>query len=311
MNKINNIPDDKIVNFTTLSDLPKDALQNLKPLDPTDKAKKIQSLVTSAITKSTIPGVYLAACDVRLLDVDLHYQRIPKDLKKLINNFDIKKLSPLTVSYRDGNLYIIDGFHRLYVCILNGIYLIPITILMDLTQEEEAEIFATQDNGTTQLSSESKYRASLLYHEPVATAIHDVCEKYGLNPLSEDRLTKPALSGCIPIAKDSGAEGLDWIFNILYKSKWTTYPHACQHKVLAALHTAYKYTKANNTLNQAEDNLIRILSKYNLDIIEIYGKMVAENTDKRTIMRVAILNIATGDCTEATLKFAKERMKLD
>lgn len=289
------------IDFTNLADIPEECKQTLKPLSAKEKTDAIKKLITNAIKNAIIPGFYYAACDVRLLTIDMTYQRIPKDLNKLVKNFDIKKLGALTVSYRNGKLYIIDGFHRLYVCILNGIQILPINILTDQSQKDEAEIFAKQDNGTTNLSNEDKYKANLVWGDPCDTAIRDICNKYGLNPLDPEKKYRPALSACRPIMETDGKDALDWVMNILYKSKWSTMPCGCSHKIISGLQNVYRYTKADNSLTTASENLIQTLSKNSIPTIDAYGRAVAQSNDKRAMMRTALLNIATGECNAATL----------
>lgn len=288
---------------TNLTNIPN--IPVIKALTPAQKEKGVKDFIKRAAQFPTMNGHLIGNIDIRLLDVDLAYQRIPEDLNKLLDHFDIGKLSMLTISYRDGKLYTIDGLHRIYACLINHIQTVSVEVYTDLTQEAEAKLFATQDDGATSLKPSESYKAHLLYGEPVDTAIHDITAKYGMDCLDEDRTMRPALSACRNIVKSKlgGKDALEWIFHILYESKWTTDAYGCSDKNLNALWAAYKDGIAlqKRNLKAYEERLISVMRKYDMHIIQDYGKSLAFGGENRGFMKTALVNIASGLTNEQNI----------
>lgn len=87
----------------------------------------------------------------------LPYQRTveDKDVNRLIQNWDGRLLEPLTVSYRNGRYYLLDGQHRAVALLrMNGgrDFMIPCKVYRGLTYEMEAELCYKLDKSRKRLS---------------------------------------------------------------------------------------------------------------------------------------------------------------
>lgn len=86
----------------------------------------------------------LAYLPIGFLNPNVCYlQQIIESLaKKLAENWDEQLFDPLTVSIREGELYVIDGRHRLTALKLfnSSDFLVPCKIFKGLTMEEKAAL---------------------------------------------------------------------------------------------------------------------------------------------------------------------------
>ena len=76
----------------------------------------------------------------------LPYQRsvVTEDVDRLIAKWDDKLLTPIVVSFRDGNFNVVDGQHRIAAMRKmagGGDVIVPCIIYTGLTYEQEAELY--------------------------------------------------------------------------------------------------------------------------------------------------------------------------
>jgi hypothetical protein len=93
------------------------------------------------------------------------YQRGTKaaQVKKIIAKFNEAKLDALVVSLQsDGTYHIIDGAHRAEALRQMGHSHASARILTGLTYEQEAELFASQDEDTRRLSTLDLYKSGII-----------------------------------------------------------------------------------------------------------------------------------------------------
>ena len=92
------------------------------------------------------------------------YQRPtnPKQVDNIVQHFDEAKLGMMTVSKRDGKVFIIDGAHRLSALRRLDYTHAVFEVLTGLTREEEAEYFAKQGQDKRALKPLDLYKAGLI-----------------------------------------------------------------------------------------------------------------------------------------------------
>ena len=121
---------------------------------------------------------------VKKLEVDLAYQR---DLKKkaviyrIKTRFSWSKFGAISVSRRkDGSYYILDGQHRANAAtLIEGLYEIPCLVFVGLSVEQEAETFVGINTDRTAMGAIDRYKARLIYGEPLAMQMHEILENNG------------------------------------------------------------------------------------------------------------------------------------
>jgi hypothetical protein len=113
---------------------------------------------------------------------DPRYQRpiYPTQVKKIASEFDPDLLGAIVISEReDGELYVIDGQHRLEALRTMGWedQLVPCLVHRNRSLEEEAKIFAETQTKRKQLRPVEVFAAQLLAGDPVAVGIKHAVEE--------------------------------------------------------------------------------------------------------------------------------------
>lgn len=119
---------------------------------------------------------------VNNLKTDMTYQSPVKEsqVKKIVRNFDPKKLHTIVVNKRaNGLFYIIDGQHRVEALKELGAPMIDATIHEGLTVEEEAEMYYGINDRPSKTPN-MKGKSSLAFNEPNAVEIDEAAYEVGL-----------------------------------------------------------------------------------------------------------------------------------
>lgn len=220
-----------------------------------------------------IAGKIIAELPLYLLDVDYSYQRCD-DKNKLIKNWDDKKCSLLLTNYRpsEGKFYIIDGVHRYEAAKARGITHLACEIFNNLTREDEARIFALQDENIKPVSIFDKYSAGLIYGDPNSIAIRNSCKKYGFLVINKPGIKHlSALHEAYTFIKGKKDKefALNWVFNIIQKSGWDGYPNSMNGNYFRAFAQVYNNTY-DEELNNVSDNLINCLQNISPRVVVTY-----------------------------------------
>lgn len=144
-----------------------------------------------------VGGLKFAEIPVDLLSVPATYQRPQHGHEKEIaRQWNKKKAGALVVSYRDGQLYVIDGQHRLIAARMVGEQTMPCQIYEGLTEAEEAMIFGKQDENKIKLRTIEKIYALFVGGDAKAIKLKQLCDEYGVVLFPQDsKETKPTLTG--------------------------------------------------------------------------------------------------------------------
>lgn len=96
-------------------------------------------------------------------------------------NFNINLMQPLTVSYRDGVYYILDGQHRKYAAEKHngGPVLLECKVYYGLTNKEEVEIFKGLNVGVKIPRIEDVMHVDYRNDESYAIDIANTCKEFG------------------------------------------------------------------------------------------------------------------------------------
>lgn len=126
------------------------------------KSKPLEQQTTIPEVKYNNPGVSRDLSTAKLTS-GLHYQRPvnPEDVDRLIAKWNPCLLTPIVVSFRDGNFNVVDGQHRIAAMRKmagGGDVIIPCIIYTGLTYRQEAELYymLDQTRGKLRLSHATK-----------------------------------------------------------------------------------------------------------------------------------------------------------
>lgn len=195
---------------------------------------------------------------VEMLFADPSYQRTdginPEKVLSLAENFEPRKMDALKVSAREGlfAFAIIDGCHRLEAAKRNGIEYLECEILFGLSIEDEARLFAEQNDHVEKVTPAQKHKANVLLGVQECRDLESACRFYGIamkKDLSK-RGRQPigvlqSYTDALRISKAFGLEGLEWIFGILQEAKYTSEYGGFSSYVLGGLFHIYDHHMAD------------------------------------------------------------------
>ncbi|MBO5969934.1 MAG: ParB N-terminal domain-containing protein [Clostridia bacterium] len=170
-------------------------------------------------------GVYYKDLPLALLDVHPTIQRDLSDhYLKIAENFDINKCDPLTVSWKEnGTFLIIDGQHRFRAALQKGITTLPCRVFKDLTAEEEAKMFYTQNENNKRLTPRDMLRAKLTVKEEVAVSLKNLCDRHGVFLFKTGEFDVPYLkdvSGMEKLIRIWGEDLAETVFQFVEIAGW-------------------------------------------------------------------------------------------
>lgn len=278
-----------------------------KPTDAELKAATDQIMSRTNFTPVHGSKDMTASVDIRVMRPDPAYQRNTDTSKDQITgaNFDISKCGHVIVSYRDGRIWVIDGWHRIRAALEAGITHLMAWFINGfdgLTQKEEAKRFYEQDDKNIPVGIMDKHKSALIFGEEVHTMLQDFCDKYSLTLIRSGRRTGAYVTSPTSILtimqylKNKGGiqeteTFCEWLFGIYERAGWITKQWtavAFNAKFVNALAEMYKYeyNRVNaKRYDPAKDepsklgvngtfanNLARVLSEVTPENIEIYAQ---------------------------------------
>ncbi len=167
------------------------------------------------------------------LEVDHSYQRSIGSgesqalIADIATNWNWGRAQLLTVSRRDGRLFVVDGQHRLAAARLRGdIQQLPCLVEEFSTVAEEAQLFDALNDKRRPVSAIDKFRAAIVAGDPDCVAIAGAMERAGLAlaPHSNPTAWKPG-----QLANIGGIRGA-----------WKTHGPAATELALTVLAGAFK-----------------------------------------------------------------------
>lgn len=144
-----------------------------------DKALKLKPIIGSP------PAPQFAPVDALLVD-DTYQRSIEggasqKLIVKIAENWDWRLCLPLLVSRREGQLFVIDGQHRLEASRLRGdIAHMPVVVFDFDDPRAEAELFVAANRSRRAMSKLDDFHAAIVAGDTKATAVNDVVTEAGL-----------------------------------------------------------------------------------------------------------------------------------
>ena len=132
-----------------------------------------------------MPKVHFEQIQIKNLIPQVGYQRVlsKAHVKKTAENFNPYQINPVKVSRRDGKNYVVNGQHTIEViALVSGSRETSVWCMVydNLSYEEEAEIFATQQKFTRGLSSYDIFNAEIEAGNEEAITIKSIVENYNM-----------------------------------------------------------------------------------------------------------------------------------
>lgn len=171
----------------------------------------------------TVGEIRIGFLPLSVLCVDYSYQRYSRTkVKEIAANFDHNKCGFLLVSYRENEsrFAIIDGGHRFEAASLIGLTSLPCQILTGLSVEDEAKVFAAQNENRTRLTENDLLRAQVCAGDEIAIGFQNLCKEFGIKLYAN---TPASHLVCVKTARRIYAENPDalrWVFSMICKANW-------------------------------------------------------------------------------------------
>lgn len=215
-----------------------------------------------------IAGKKLALIPVTEMFVDTRYQRtVQSHVNKIAKNWDNNKCAVLQVSYRsDIDKYaIIDGQNRWTAAQKVGITHLLCQIYENLTIQEEAKIFAEQNDNVAKIASADKFKSLLIMGDETCLLIKSLCDEFGIairktygDSLSKSRKNLNGLIAAQRIVENYGINCLRWIFSVIERSGWDLTAKAYTDRNFQVLISFYRARANKPTFAMDTENLIAL-----------------------------------------------------
>lgn len=248
-------------------------------------AETTEAMLARTVMNNTyeLCGMKFASVPTMLMELDMSYQRLVSNTAaKIASEFDVTRVQVLTVSYRDGKFYVIDGQHRLTAARVVGVTELPCIIHTGLTRADEALMFARQNVNVKKLYPFDTYKANLacgnadIPEIKVDMDIARICAMYGVDVKKVGaKQTNPkvirSLTHTRHIVRIHGVDMLDLILSNITASNWNTCADAYARDIMLMLkgffvdnandlHTAEK--KARTAMNSISPTDLLAMAKY-------------------------------------------------
>ena len=231
------------------------------------------------LARSVINNAYsicnkkIASVPVSLMRLDKSYQRETnnENIQKLIRDWDNDRCDFLLVSFRDDKFYVVDGQHRYTAANYKGIEELPCIIFTNLTREQEARLFARQNENVKKLTIYDVFKANIANGDTsipeikIDMEINRICEKHGIkvkvtNRYTHKEKTLRSLSATRRIIKTYGVECAEWIFDTVDNTNWKTCMEVTSSQIQNMLKNFYAENKDN--LSYWQKAVERVMNTY-------------------------------------------------
>lgn len=200
-----------------------------------------------------------------LLFVDDSYQRPTRSrVKQIASHFDDNKCGFLLVSYREteSRFAIIDGGNRYEAAKLIGITALPCQILTGLSLEEEAAVFAAQNENRVRLTENDLLKAQVCAGDEIAIGFQNLCKEFGIKLYHNGQDAKVGTLVCVKTARrlyTEDADALRWAFEMICKANWNSISKGFAVYSIVPLYNLYQAHR--ETANEIENKLLAVMTQ--------------------------------------------------
>lgn len=275
--------------------------------------KDIKNYVTNLIKGLTpLPGtknMYFVLIDPAMCCIDADYQsdyrqaRISKLTPEIWNP---RLLDPIKVNFRLSELLaIFDGAHRAKTALLMNNHAIPAYLYLDMSREEEIDLFLRQDNAPLPIKPIEKWLARRSANDERITYLDAVMARNNFrikdkNELSDNMYEIAGISHLMAAADkfkslDDFKKWADFVFNVYGLTNWGIFdnPSGTSKPFIDGLTMVWKKHYIAGTLEIATFRLVSVMLATNPGTLRRVADkhLIAyndhENRVKQTLIRIA------------------------
>lgn len=263
---------------------------------------ELRGLLASARAQGL--SVAIVKIPIRLFAIDSGYQtpiRTEREMNYLINNFDDRKLLPVTGVPHDeeGLIYLVDGYGRWkasqivdakkYECL-------QCMVILNAPEDKierrrfEAEQYAYQNKNVAKMKPIMKHGALEILEDPAILAMDEMQKKYGFKFTEKQGQRGIGVLGSYTavykIATAHGKECLDYMFDVCRRSGMDRKINGYCAGLLKALKDAYRLYPESR--KETADYLSSLLRKYDITGLKSNAITRYPLIDYRTAMSLYI-----------------------
>ena len=156
--------------------------------------------------------------------------------RKIAESFDINRMRPIDVSYRNGKYFCFDGQHRVNAYALMGKKTVPCIIHFDLTYEQEAMLFAQQQENVGAVLAHHKWNALVEAKDEVTMDIVKIARTHGFTIRKGN--TSNRNINCVKVLQDMYADLGELSFATVLKTvadAWNYMEKSTDHHILEGI----------------------------------------------------------------------------
>lgn len=161
-------------------------------------------------------------------------------VKKIAASFDINRMRPIDVSYRNGRYWCFDGQHRVSAYHIMGKHTVPCIIHYDLTYEQEAMLFAQQQDNVGSVLAHHKWNALVEAKDNVTMDIVNIAKTWGFTIRKGNGSRN---INCVKVLQDIYSDLGDLTFATIMKTiseAWNYMDKSTDHNVINGLYLFVK-----------------------------------------------------------------------
>ena len=198
--------------------------------------------------------------------------------KKIADNFDINRMRPIDVSYRGGKYYCFDGQHRVNAYSIMGRKTVPCIVHYNLTYEQEAMLFAQQQENVGAVLAHHKWNALVEAKDKDTIDICNIAREQGFT-IRKGSTGKRNIN-CVKVLQDMYAALGDLAFATVLKTvadAWNYMDKSTDHHILEGIflfvktyrnEPRFSYEQLTSRLSEISPKMLLIHAR---DRIEIRG----------------------------------------
>lgn len=156
--------------------------------------------------------------------------------EKIAREFDVNRMRPVEVSLRGGKFYVFDGQHRVNAYKIMGMRSVPCIVHTGLSYEQEAELFARQQENVGAVLAHHKWNALVEAKDEKTLNILSIVKRFGytMMPGSVRKNNINCVATIQGIYNDLGEQALTNALHVL-SSAWKDEPKAICQDVIAGM----------------------------------------------------------------------------
>ena len=225
-------------------------------------------------------------------------------IKNIVSKYNPNKMHPIDVSYRDGKYYVYDGQNRLEALKqLNGGNDVDVLCFVHygMTAEDEAYLFATQDDDVIRVTLEDKYNALYFSGDSEMVDLKRICESCGLECNFKRNGSENRKINCykeiLTIYKNFGEARLRKVLTTIVAA-WNGEADSLISGIIGGMNLFIQKYEGEYD----EKKLIQRLRKIHPSTIKRDGKLLAGTFSGKTMYAVVIMNIYNKNTSSGRLE---------